>query len=229
MRKPFLRGDKRYWAPVAMGLGLASFFFGVSSLALTVSTRESWVAVGGGIALLIIGFSASPLGEMKENKPQSPRLVAPPAKEISDSEYEGHIDSRKSLQTSLREQARSFDRHILALAGGTFGLSIFIIKALAPSPVADSMFYLMGAWISFATSITLTLASFLLSQKASMCYIQKIDDDLRSKTFNANGIRTNIYTKLVYHFNCASMVAFIVGVGFLIYFGRMNLTLVNGG
>lgn len=229
MRKSSLRGDKRFWSAMAMGFGLASFFFGVSSLEITVPKYVGGTAIVVGIALLILGFNIAPLKEPKENKSQSLNPAAHPVEGAGSSEYEFYVDYRKSLQTSLREQARSFDRHILALAGGTFGLSIFIIKALAPSPVVDSMPYLMGAWISFAISITLTLASFLLSQKASMCYIQKIDDNLRSKTFNANGIRTNIYTKLVYRFNCASMGAFIAGVGFLICFGRMNLTLVNGG
>lgn len=227
MHKPFWVGDKRFWSSIAISSGLVIVFFGISFTEAGLTIR--WINIGFGIALLIIGFSASPLGEAKKGKPQSLNPAAHPVEGAGSSEYEFYVDYRKSLQTSLQEQARSFDRHILALAGGTFGLSIFIIKALAPSPVADSMPYLMGAWISFAISITLTLASFLLSQKASMCYIQKIDDNLRSKTFNANGMRTNIYTKLVYRFNCASMGAFIAGVGFLICFGRMNLTLVNGG
>lgn len=218
MRKPFLREDKRFWSSIAISSGLVIFFFGIS---LTEAGLTTWF----GIALLIIGFSILLLRKSKEgSSQQNSKSIANSGIKMTDVEYKSClIEERKTLVSSLREQARSFDRHILALAGGTFGLSIFIIKVIAPSPVADSMPYLMGAWISFAISITLTLASFLLSQKACLRNIELIDARLSGTSSSQKYESANIFAKLTMIFNWLSICAFIIGVILLINFGYQNL------
>ena len=63
-RRTFWRGDKQYkrfWSPVAMSLGLASFFFGVFRVAPSAPMWVGWVTIGCGIVLLIAGFSTAPI------------------------------------------------------------------------------------------------------------------------------------------------------------------------
>lgn len=226
MRKPFLRGDKRFWSPIAISIGLAVVFFGI--LRTDVSLTIKWINIGIGIALIITGFSISPLRAVKENKPQSPEPKASPARQMNKSEYRAYMDERRSLVNSLRDQARSFDRYILTLAGGTFGLSLVIIKTLAPQPLAHTMPLLLGAWAAFGASILFTLVSFLLSQKACLRNIEIIDARLSGTNSSPEYKSANIFTKLTEIFNWLSISSFITGVALLINFGIRNLPVVQG-
>ena len=226
MRKPFLRGDKRFWSPIAISIGLAVVFFGI--LRTDVSLTIKWINIGIGIALIIIGFSISPLRAVKENKPQSPEPNAPPTRQVNQSEYRAYMDERRSLVNSLRDQARSFDRYILTLAGGTFGLSLVIIKTLAPQPLPQTMPFLLGAWVAFGTSILFTLISFLLSQKACLRNIELIDARLSEASSSQKCESTNIFAKLTMTFNKLSISSFIIGVILLINFGYQNLPVAQG-
>ena len=53
----------------------------------------------------------------------------------TDTGYEVYLEERKSLVTALLEQTRSFDKYVLTLAGGTFGLSFLFIKQIVPQPM----------------------------------------------------------------------------------------------
>lgn len=58
-RRNILRGDKRFWSPIALTAGLTIVFFGISYM--PTSRCVGWIDVGFGIMLLIIGFVAAPL------------------------------------------------------------------------------------------------------------------------------------------------------------------------
>jgi hypothetical protein len=60
-KRAFWKGDKRFWSPVAMSLGLATFFFGVLRVAPTVPIYVGWVTIVCGIILVFVGFSTAPL------------------------------------------------------------------------------------------------------------------------------------------------------------------------
>jgi len=222
-----LRGDKRFWSPIAISSGLVILFFGISYTAANLIIR--WVDIGFGIALLSIGFYTSPLRESKRKNQKNLNREASSEIQLTDAEYKSYlIEEKKTLVSSLREQARSFDRYILTLAGGTFGLSLVIIKTLAPQPLAHTMHFLVGAWVAFGTSILLTLVSFLLSQKACLRNIETIDATLSGANPGEEYKSGNIFTKLTEIFNWLSMSSFIVGVILLVIFGISNLQVVRG-
>ena len=96
---------------------------------------------------------------------------------MEDEKYEDYLlEERKSLLIAQSEQAKNFDRWVLTLAGGTFGLSLIFINQIAPNPM--SIGYLVAAWACFAASICLTLSSFLLSQEAHHKYIEVVRNHL---------------------------------------------------
>ena len=51
----------RFWSPIAMSLGLATFFFGVLRVAPSVSMQVGWVTIACGLVLLIVGFATAPI------------------------------------------------------------------------------------------------------------------------------------------------------------------------
>ena len=85
---------------------------------------------------------------------------------MSTTNYETYLKERNSLINAQIEQARHFDKYILTLASGTFGLSLLFIRQIAPHPNILTIPFLITAWVSFGISIVATLISFLLSQQA---------------------------------------------------------------
>ena len=232
MRKLFtLRGDKRFWAPIALTSGLAILFFGISFYFANESFR--WVArldIGMGIALLLLGFILSPLRTTTSTATQAPTSTqtTTPLTNVSKNMHNMYLKERNFLAKAAQDQSRSFDKYILTLSGGTFGLSVFIIKQLAPQPINTSMPLLIGAWFAFGASILITLISFLLSQKACTRNIELMENYLSGKADSVEYERINTYTRLTQIANWLSMSSFITGVVLLGRFGIMNMPTTGG-
>jgi len=153
-------------------------------------------------------------------------VINKPAQNNSkDFEYKVYLEERKSLIEAELEQSRLFDRAILTLSAGAFGLSLAFIRKIAPSIKMGSQFLLISSWICFSLSILSTLVSFLTSQSA--CSRQR--EILESEYFNhnkekdKNNFKKNkpaIWTKKL---NIISIVTFILGVVFLAIFSMINL------
>ena len=139
-----------------------------------------------------------------------------------DLKYQVYLDERKSLVDAEREGARLFDKAILTLSGGAFGLSITFIRNLAPEIKPETLLFLICAWAGFGVSLLLTLSSFLMSQWActrqrdilEKQFFAKRDADLRDANHPA------MWTKRL---NVISILAFIGGISCLALFSVQNL------
>ena len=141
----------------------------------------------------------------------------------TDADYEVYLEERKSLVTALLDQARSFDKYVLTLAGGTFGLSFLFIKQIVPQPIHNTLPVLIAAWSCFGTSILITLLSFLFSQAACLKQIEIMEKSWFSKDTNEGKKSPNMYNKITLGLNWISMVLFVAGVVLLIIFATRNL------
>jgi uncharacterized ion transporter superfamily protein YfcC len=219
--------DKRFWSSIAIGSGITIFAFGSSLFPdITWIYLRGWVTCIVGIILLMLGFT---LVFVKKTKSDDKLDVAEqPTKESedtgqSDKEYEDYlIEERKSLVIALLEETKSFDRWILTLAGGTFGLSLAFINQIASNPKSGITF-LGIAWASFAVSILLTLISFLSSQEACYKQVETVDKLITKELDRKRRLSLNLFSKFTKGLNWFSMVMFIVGVIFLITFAIKNL------
>lgn len=147
---------------------------------------------------------------------------------MEDEKYEDYLlEERKSLLSSQSEQAKSFDKWILTLAGGTFGLSLIFIYQIAPHPKSTG--YLVTAWGFFTVSILFTLLSFLLSQEAHHKYIEVVSKLINRETARDEKLPPNVYRRITKGLNYSSMTAFLIGVVFLIVFAGLNLSSIKGG
>ena len=137
-------------------------------------------------------------------------------------EYEAYIRRRNFLIDVEREASRHFDKYILTLAAGTFGLSLLFVERIAPHPKDGTEWLLIAAWVAFGASILSILIAILLTQEACSKQIKVLDEEFlypdRKKAKTKNVLPA--YTRIL---NWASMLSFIIGVIFLIKFGISNL------
>jgi len=146
--------------------------------------------------------------------------------EKSDEEklYEVYFEERKQLIDAEREGARSFDKAILTLAAGAFGLSIAFIEKIVPSPRAGSAEILVSAWALFGLSLLLTLVSFLTSQKACARQREILEENYFGQSRSAKQMTLrNIWATCTNVLNIFSIGAFILGVVLLAVFGAINV------
>ena len=121
-----------------------------------------------------------------------------------------------------REASRSYDKYILTLAAGTFGLSLLFVERIATNPKEQTEWFLIAAWIAFGASILSTLLSFLFGQESCSKEIEILDDEYRGAIKDVKKTK-NIFITWTKWLNRVSMVLFIVGVILLITFSSLNL------
>ena len=141
--------------------------------------------------------------------------------------YKMYLEERKILVDALREGARSFDKTILVLASGAFGLSLTFIKQISPNIKAETVSLLVYAWGGFCISILSTLISFLTSQNACSKQIQILEAEYldNQNTCTKETTRKNKVAVFTYRLNILSILSFVAGVFFLAIFAISNLLL----
>jgi uncharacterized membrane protein len=142
-----------------------------------------------------------------------------------DFKYRVYLEERKSLVDAEREGSRSFDKAILTLAAGAFGLSLTFIRQIVPNIESGTMFMLICAWVGFCISLFSTLISFLTSQSACLKQIEILElkyfgnHSDRDKKANIKNKASDWTGRL----NILSIFTFIIGVIFLAIFSISNL------
>jgi len=137
-------------------------------------------------------------------------------------EYEAYLRRRHFFIDVGREASRHFDKYILTLAAGTFGLSLLFVERIAPHPKDGTEWFLIAAWVAFGATILSTLVSFLSGQESCSKEIEILDGKYRGDIKDEKEIKNRFVTWTKW-LNRVSMSLFIVGVIFLIIFGVLNL------
>jgi hypothetical protein len=133
--------------------------------------------------------------------------------------YKVYLEERKSLIDAEREGASFFDKAILTLTAGAFGLSLTFINQIVPSIKYGTFFLLVIGWAGFVVSLLATLTSFLTSQSACRRQIQIIEHDFLGKGRGGK----NVPARMTHLLNIVSISTFILGAIFLALFVTINL------
>lgn len=139
----------------------------------------------------------------------------PPEQDPKRAEY---VEERRALVDAEREASQSFDKFMVTLSAGAFGLSITFVRELINNP--QSLWLLRSAWGAFGLSLCAILASFLLSQSALrrqrviLDEIEQGQEDAREKK-NVPATITNLL-------NWISIALFVCGATALIAFAVTN-------
>jgi len=142
-----------------------------------------------------------------------------------DFKYKVYLEERKSLVGAVLEGSRLFDRAILTLASGAFGLSLTFIRQIVPNIESGTVFMLICAWVGFCISLLSTLISFLTSQLACLRQIEILEAEYFNN-HSSHDKKANLKNKAsvcTLRLNILSIFAFIIGVIFLAIFSISNL------
>jgi hypothetical protein len=122
-------------------------------------------------------------------------------------DYQLFIDERKLLIEGIREGARTFDKSILTVTSGAFGVTIAFMKDIAPHPFSNTLCLLGCSWGLFSLSLVLILSSFLSSQKACK---EQIDISYKVLVLKENA-KTS-WTMLTTILNILSIVSLVTAI-----------------
>ena len=161
----------------------------------------------------------------------------------SDRRYGVYRQERDNLIDAKREASRLFDRAILTLTAGAFGLSLTFVNQIAPRLRTETVSVLKLSWAFFCVSLISTLISFLTSQAACTRQIDIVGAKFLNESSGgeAAGNRAEGTDNLPSDENCKhyeknwpglwtrwlnylSIVGFIIGIALLATFAGVNLS-----
>jgi|SRR5215211_1294933 len=131
-------------------------------------------------------------------------------------EREAYLEERKTLVEAEGEASQSFDKALITLSAGAFGLSLAFIVQVAPEPRA--LWYLYVAWGGFILSLLSILFSFLASQQGF-----RRARDILDKYLETGDEESNRWNAVTNSLNILSIVSFVLGVVSLAYFAVRNV------
>jgi len=137
-------------------------------------------------------------------------------------DYEIYLTERKALIKGEKEQSNSFDKYLLTLAGGTFGLTVTFIDKILSKILPQTKWLISIAWAMLTSSILFILISFITSQKAyrkQIDIIEKIYVTHRGDSEKYN----NCWSTITGTLNVLATILFTIGIVFLFIFVVKNL------
>jgi len=150
-------------------------------------------------------------------------------KKINNKEYQDYLEERRFLIQSKREGANLFDKSILTISAGAFGISLTFYNQIAPKLKSGTEYFLIIAWICLGLSMITILISIFTSRLACLRGIEILEKMYFPQERNENNKKEEknfpaFWTKRL---NIFSIMVFIAGIIFLAIFSIVNL--INGG
>lgn len=152
--------------------------------------------------------------------------------------YKFYLSEWSTLDSSERESVKSYDKFLITLSAGAFGLSVVFCKDMPRGNPVRSPDALVLAWFCFGVTLCTMLLSFLVSQCAWRRRMEILDQDYMKamksrKRFPLPKWRKrplekqnpfDFWTKCA---NYLALVAFLVGVGSFFVFASENFRQAN--
>ena len=133
-----------------------------------------------------------------------------------------YLDGKKYVQQGLLATAEQFDKAILTLAAGAFGLSIAFLKDIAPEPLPWTKCLLAAAWGGFLASIASTLFSFQAATESFAEY-ERFIDERRAFPDKPPVVLGDAKNAMTANLNRFSLFSFLFGAVLLAAFSFSNL------
>lgn len=136
-----------------------------------------------------------------------------------------YLDERKILVNEEGEASRIYDKYLLTLSGGAFGLSITVVRYMIPHPV--NTWILLISWILFVLAMICTLVSLHTAQAGMRRQMEILKHDYEGRV--GNGLTANLPGRSTSILNLCSLIFFGAGVLFLAGFIFVNIHSEEGG
>jgi len=123
---------------------------------------------------------------------------------------------RSQLIIAEQKAQEAYDKSVLTLSGGAFGISFaFVDKFINSNP--NNVLWLLLAWSAWSLSIISILFSFFFSNKAMRKAIEQVD----SRTIYNEPVGGH-YSKITSTLNVLGGLFFLMGAIFIIVFVCLN-------
>jgi len=122
---------------------------------------------------------------------------------------------RQQLVGLLEKMQSEYDKTVLTMSAGSFGVSALLVKELIGANHAKHSVLLFLAWFSWGTAIAACLYSFLSSSMAMESQISKLD--------NGDEPVPGVLDQITRVLNYVSGILFVAGLGLFSIFTFCNL------
>jgi hypothetical protein len=119
------------------------------------------------------------------------------------------------------ESLRTFDKAILALSSGAFGLSVVFLKDIAGPPPYIASIYLFLGWGGFLVATIVNVMSYLLSCADAQRERARVDECAAEGKLYSPG--KNPYRKMTLWANSVAFIFFILSIISLAAFAFLNV------
>lgn len=154
--------------------------------------------------------------------------------------YEAYTKERQSLDANLLALSDRYSKALLALAGGSLGLTITFLEKIAPHPPGWTIVFLIGGWAFLLACIVVELIAmhagqdailasqnnnqaayqyYLASLAADGQAIEPLMDDGRTKALSTKVLRLSVW----------GLRTLVLGLVLLCAFSVVNICLMTGG
>lgn len=129
-----------------------------------------------------------------------------------------YLDERNSLIEEERQQSRLYDRGVLTLTAGAFGLTFLLLQSL---DCPKHLWVLALGWLGFGLSLLFTMISFLTSQESYRRQVEILDECQQAEN-NQEVDENNSWETSTNWLNWSSLICFIAGIFSLAGFAFIN-------
>jgi len=133
-----------------------------------------------------------------------------------------YLDHRKSLITLGNEQLATFDKTLILVATGAFGVSAAFLQIFFREAWPIHLPLLLSVWIGLGLTIILNLASYLSSWFDMQVELINFDRNYVDNTPDAQ--HKNWFRPITMGLNCAAYLSFLFGVGMFVWFVSSNFS-----
>lgn len=138
-------------------------------------------------------------------------------------DYEEFLAYRDSLIQLEQAHSSSFDRHMLTLSTGAFGLSLFVMRDIVGDKPVDSECWLILSWWCLGVSMLAILLSFLAAIWACKSLVRQWDKRYKQGTTGKMEPLKSKWGDLANVLQPLAGIAFLAGVILLSTFIVRNL------
>ncbi|HXF90876.1 MAG TPA: hypothetical protein VNJ29_02990 [Candidatus Nitrosotenuis sp.] len=129
---------------------------------------------------------------------------------------------RENLYAAAIEQTKTFDKALLTLSSGAFGVTIAFLKDLVPKPYDNTNWLLAISWLFFSISLVSVVCSYLFSQHA---ILKQMDLNKQNSKKKGSKDEKNVWTTATVITNWLSLIAFLFALTFwcsFIYWNKFH-------
>jgi len=139
--------------------------------------------------------------------------------------YSRYLRTREWYIDRQQNQWEQFDKHLLYLAAGSFGISFSFISNIVKKPLPEYAWLLVLSWFLMALSIFSTLFSFISSHHAFSKTIDILDTEEINGRKDGKEIKHILkipYANLTLNLNRCSLLFFILGILIMLIYIMIN-------